>query len=163
MQKKKRGIWVQCVGLFCVPQQDGPFMEGLHRSLTEKTLIQHILSMFTYRDTGVGGNLRVCVCVRERELIWYHPVGLLCTCVCVRKWLHCFSGHSLRGDDKSAGFCRVDPSEKFQHIVPFTATCFRKKCVLFTAIMGWDLEVSFCFLPAVFVCCASSLDTSKLD
>lgn len=47
----------------CVPLQDGLFMEGLHRSLTEKTLIQHILSMFTYRDTGVGGNLRVCVCV----------------------------------------------------------------------------------------------------
>lgn len=51
------------------PQQDGLFMGGLHGSLTEKTLIQHILSMFTYRDRGVGGNLRVCFCVLERELI----------------------------------------------------------------------------------------------
>lgn len=87
-RKRAGGSCVSACSLpSCVPQQDGLFMGGLHGSLTEKTLIQHILSMFTYRDRGVGGNLRVCFCVLERELIWYHPVGLLCVCVCVRKWL----------------------------------------------------------------------------
>lgn len=55
---------------FGVPQQDGLFTEGLNCSLTEKTLIQHIPSMFTYR----GGWKELCVCLymkreRERELI----------------------------------------------------------------------------------------------
>lgn len=99
----------------CVPQQAGLFTEGLRCSLTEKTLIQHIPSMFTYRERGVGEKtVCVCVCERDRDreradMISSHWTSVcmsMCVCYSVCR-VHqevitpYLSGHRLRDDEKS--------------------------------------------------------------